>query len=80
MTSSSFDLALLLIYFIYGLAFFSLGMALAVESGRSSTLAEAQVLRPLAVFGLLHGTHEWLEAYLLQSEAYGAQLPGWLSW
>jgi signal transduction histidine kinase len=80
MASSSFSLLLLLVFFVYGLAFFSLGMALAVESGRSPALAEAQVLRLLAVFGLLHGTHEWLEAYLLQSEAFGAALPTWLSW
>ena len=80
MAPSSFNIVLLFVFFVYGLAFFSLGMALAVESGRSPAMAEAKVLRPLAVFGLLHGTHEWLEAYLLQSEAYGVPLPAWLSW
>jgi signal transduction histidine kinase len=80
MTPSSFDTVLLLVFFIYGLAFFGLGMALAIESGRLPALAEARVLGPLAIFGLLHGIHEWLEAYLLQAEAYGAALPGWLPW
>jgi signal transduction histidine kinase len=80
MTQTSFDTVLLLVFFIYGLAFFGLGMALAIESGRLPALAEARVLRPLAFFGLLHGIHEWLEAYLLQAEAYGAALPGWLPW
>ena len=80
MTTASFDIVLLLVYFVYGLAFFSLGIGLTVESGRSPAMAEAQVLRPLAIFGLLHGTHEWLEAYLMQAEAYGAPFPVWLSW
>ena len=80
MNASSFDTILVLVYFIYGLAFFSLGMTLAVESGRLPSLADAQLLRPLAIFGLIHGTHEWLEAYLMQAEAYGAPMPGWLPW
>jgi signal transduction histidine kinase len=80
MNASPFDTVLFLVYFIYGLAFFGLGMALAVESGRFPALADAKVLRPLAIFGLIHGTHEWLEAYLMQSEAYGAPLPTWLPW
>jgi signal transduction histidine kinase len=80
MATTSFNTVLLLVYFVYGLAFFSLGMALTVEGGRSPALAEARILRPLAIFGLFHGTHEWLEAYLMQSEAYGVQLPVWLSW
>jgi signal transduction histidine kinase len=80
MNASSFDTVLLLVYFIYGLAFFGLGMALAVESGRYPTLTDAQVIRPLAIFGLLHGTHEWLEAYLMQAETYGNPLPSWLPW
>jgi signal transduction histidine kinase len=74
------DPILVLVYFIYGFAFFGLGMTLAVESGRFPALADAQVLRPLAIFGLIHGTHEWLEAYLMQSEAFGVPLPTWLPW
>ena len=70
----------LLVFFVYGLAFFSLGMSLAIESGRFPSLADDRVLRTLAIFGLLHGSHEWLEAYLFQAEAFGQVLPGWLSW
>jgi signal transduction histidine kinase len=80
MNTASFDTALFFIYFIYGLAFFGLGMALAVESGRSPALADAKVIRPLAIFGLIHGIHEWFEAYLMQSEAYAVNLPVWLNW
>lgn len=80
MNPPSFDTGLLLVYFVYGLAFFTLGMTLAVESGRFPALADAQELLPLAIFGLIHGAHEWLEAYLMQAETYGAPLPGWLPW
>ncbi len=80
MNTTSFDTVLFLVYFIYGLAFFGLGMALAVESGRSPALVDAKVLRPLAIFGLIHGIHEWLEAYLMQSDLYAASLPAWLPW
>ncbi|MDI6695872.1 MAG: sensor histidine kinase [Anaerolineales bacterium] len=57
-----------LVYFIYGLAFFSMGLAMLFESGRSPSLAEAGALRPLAVFGFIHGSHEWLEMFLDQSD------------
>ena len=54
-----------LTYFIYGLAFFSMGLAMLFGSVRSPILAEGRVLRPLAVFGILHGCHEWIEMFLL---------------
>ncbi|MFL7870889.1 MAG: sensor histidine kinase [Anaerolineales bacterium] len=69
-----------LVFFIYGLAFFGMGITMALESGRSPALAQARVLRPLAAFGLIHGTHEWLESYLMQAEAFDAPLPDWLPW
>ena len=56
-----------LVYFVYGLAFFSMGLALLLESGRSPLLAEASVLLPLALFGFVHGCHEWLEMFLQKS-------------
>ena len=69
-----------LVFFIYGLAFFGMGITMALESGRSPALAQIRVLRPLAAFGLIHGTHEWMEAYLLQAAALGTVLPNWLPW
>ena len=52
------------VYFIYGLAFFSMGLAMTFEARRSPLLAEARALWPLALFGLVHGAHEWLEMLL----------------
>ena len=68
------------VYFIYGLAFFSMGLAILLEVGRAELLAEARALRPLALFGLLHGLHEWLEIFLLQSEWLGVSLPTYWDW
>jgi len=69
-----------LVFFIYGIAFFGMGITMALESGRLPALAQARVLRPLAAFGLIHGTHEWMEAYLIQAESLGAPIPSWLPW
>lgn len=66
------------VFFIYGLAFFGMGIAMAMESWRVSSLAEARVLLPLAGFGLIHGAHEWLDAYLILARDLNASLPGWL--
>lgn len=80
MLFAPFDLTLLIVYFIYGLAFFGMGLIMALEAGRSPALLEARALRPLAAFGILHGTHEWFESYLLQAQAAGTSFPGWLPW
>jgi signal transduction histidine kinase len=71
---------LFLIYFIYGLSFFAMGLAILLETGRSPSLAEKASLHFLGAFGLIHGTHEWLESYLLQAQSIGATTPDWLSW
>jgi signal transduction histidine kinase len=52
------------VFFLYGLAFFSMALAIWVEIGRCSDARLRQALRPLAAFGFLHGFHEWLEMFL----------------
>jgi signal transduction histidine kinase len=69
-----------LVYFIYGLAFFSMGLAMLLETGRSPLLAEASVLLPLAIFGLMHGCHEWLEMFLDRSEWLTLADPDLFGW
>ena len=54
-----------IIFFFYGLAFFSMGVAITLEVGRGTDERLRRALRPLAIFGLLHGTHEWLEMFEL---------------
>lgn len=55
-----------LIHFFYGLAFFSMGLAIMLELAHGSDQRLRHAFRPLAVFGLLHGAHEWLEMWELQ--------------
>jgi signal transduction histidine kinase len=54
---------LTIIYFFYGLAFFSMGLLVAMEGGRSTDARLRMALRPLAGFGLVHAAHEWLEMF-----------------
>lgn len=56
---------LVLIFFVYGLAFFSMGLIVALESGRTTDDRLQAALRPLAAFGLLHGVHEWFEVFIM---------------
>jgi len=51
------------IFFFYGLAFFSMGLAIMLEIGRGADARLRHALRPLAAFGLVHGAHEWLEMF-----------------
>lgn len=51
------------IYFFYGLAFFSMGLLVAMEGGRSTDARLRMALRPLAGFGLVHAAHEWLDMF-----------------
>jgi signal transduction histidine kinase len=52
-----------LIFFLYGLAFFSMGLLIVQEVGRCTDARLRLALRFLAAFGLLHGTHEWVEMF-----------------
>ncbi|MFN8412139.1 MAG: sensor histidine kinase [Anaerolineales bacterium] len=59
MNSSPF----IVIYFFYGLAFFSMGLLVAMEGGRSTDVRLRMALRPLAGFGLVHAAHEWVSMF-----------------
>jgi len=47
---------MVLIFFIYGLAFFSMGLAITLEANRGSDTRLRHGLRALAIFGLLHAS------------------------
>ncbi len=80
MALSSAQLGFILIYFIYGLSFFTMGISLLLEAWRSSSISERQVLVPLAVFGLMHGAHEWIEIVFLQGVWLKTPFPASLDW
>ncbi|MFM8320196.1 MAG: sensor histidine kinase, partial [Chloroflexota bacterium] len=50
----------------YGLSFFTMGLAVFLESYHTRTeLNFSRALRPLAGFGIVHGGHEWFEMFML---------------
>jgi len=59
-----FSLNKIIVLFIYGLVFFVLGLAIALQSRRYSRLDLARSLGWLAAFGLTHGLHEWGDIFI----------------
>lgn len=51
------------VFLVYGLAFFCMGLVVLLEGNRAADARLRHALRPLAVFGLVHGAHEWLEMF-----------------
>jgi len=69
------------VFFFYGLAFYSMGLALLIESGRASELGFARSMRLLAGFALLHGIHEWIDFLEHGLNLYtDPSLPMWMQW
>lgn len=54
---------LIFVFFFYGLAFFTMGLALLLARRRRSTFQLAIAIDPLATFALLHAAHEWVEMF-----------------
>lgn len=50
-----------ILYLLYGLAFFTLGVAILSRDTRLSELGIAKIIWLLALFGIVHGFHEWLD-------------------
>lgn len=71
--------SIIVIYFLYGLAFFSMGLLVAMEGGHSSDDRVRKALRPLVGFGFVHAAHEWAEMFVPISMLSGSSLPAWFS-
>ncbi len=67
---------MILIFFITGLAYFSLSLVVFLEARRASQLPLGRQLPWLAAFGLTHSLVEWSDMIILigQSEAYACTL------
>ncbi len=50
-----------ILYLLYGLSFFTLGIAILSRETKLSELGIAKIIWLLAVFGIIHGFHEWVE-------------------
>lgn len=53
------------LYFLYGLTFLFLGASIALKDMQASTLKITTSLWLLSLFGFTHGSHEWIELFLL---------------
>jgi signal transduction histidine kinase len=73
--SAFFVRNIVVVFFFYGLAFFAMGLALALASQRTSEFRFAQAIRPLAAFGMLHGFHEWIEMFQKIATLTGGYTP-----
>jgi len=63
---------LVLVFFVYGLAWFVMGLTVALESRRTTALPLASSLKYLAAFGILHSAVPWLDMGLLMGDPGGA--------
>lgn len=59
-----FETNRVIVYSVYGQVFFTMGVILALQSLRHSRLRLAQALPWLALFGILHGLHEWGDVFI----------------
>ncbi len=65
-----FNLNRSIIFFTYGLVFFVLGLAIALQSRQSSRLDLARSLVWLSAFGFTHAFHEWGDLFIPIQQAY----------
>jgi signal transduction histidine kinase len=56
---------MIVVFFIYGLSFFVLGVAILIYPKRNSVFALAPHLNLIAGFGITHGFNEWLDMFIL---------------
>lgn len=64
MTPDWFTENRILVYFVYGLVFFILGIAILLQTRNYSRLRLARSLPWLGWFGILHGLYEWGEIFI----------------
>lgn len=70
-----------IVFFFYGLAFYSMGLALMLVGRRTSKFRLALAIRPLAYFALLHGINEWMDMVQRIAELeLDIILPMWYQW
>lgn len=70
---SFFQTHIILVYFIYGLVFFMMGFAIALQRDKSSSLILARSFNYLAAFGIIHGLSEWGHVFIPLMESYSSE-------
>ena len=62
---------MILIYFLYGLAFFTLGTSTLFYPKQNSRFQIAKTLSLIALFGIFHGMNEWIDMFKLLQKPTG---------
>jgi len=62
---------MIVIYFFYGLAFFTLGISLLFYPKRNSRFKLASTLSIIGLFGIFHGVNEWIDMFTLIQKPSG---------
>ncbi len=65
---------MIFIWFIYGLAFFSLGLVIIAYPKKPSMFKLAKHIWLIAGFGLLHGTNEWIDMFIAIGEPFSPSI------
>ncbi len=73
-----FQRNIVVVFFLYGLAFFCMGLVVWLESRRSSGFPIARAMVLLAGFGIIHGLHEWFEMFQQLAASGATRIPSWL--
>lgn len=67
---------IIIVFFAYGLSFFTMGSALAFEAGwRGGDRMMRRAMVALAFFALVHGIHEWFEMFVRIADAMAGVQP-----
>lgn len=67
---------IIIVFFVYGLSFFTMGSALALEAGwRVGDRMMRRAMTALAFFALIHGLHEWFEMFVLIADIMAGVQP-----
>jgi PAS domain S-box-containing protein len=61
---------MIFIWFIYGLAFFALGLVIIIYPKKGSVFKLAKYIWLIAGFGILHGINEWLDMFINLKEPF----------
>ncbi|MBN1536133.1 MAG: sensor histidine kinase [Anaerolineales bacterium] len=78
MNGSDLPATFVLLHFIYGLAFFSMGLAMVLETRRVPLLAGPRTLHPFSVFFFINGIVSWVEAGILIAGREGYSFADWI--
>jgi signal transduction histidine kinase len=70
MVTTFFQINRDIFFFLYGLVFFIMGIAILLQTRHASRLDLARSLVWLALFGILHGLNEWGDFFIPKQAAY----------